>query len=115
MSAELSVTIYLLVVNAGLYVLPFIRDFSQAPLLNMLLKRACWTLAIYVSLLTTPIIAGIARDNTVAGATEILNVHLFLFGWGGYLFLGFFVLKTLFDLFVLWQNIIRNKRMGDNN
>lgn len=115
MSAELSVTIFLLSVNIAIIGLPFVKDFARNEFLNLLLKRACWTLGIYLTLLSVPIVAGIAEDNTVAGSTELLNVHLWIFGWGGYLFLAFFILKTLFDLFTLWHRIVSNRRMGDES
>lgn len=113
MSAELSVTIFLLAINFSVLVLPFATNFSTHPFLNLLMKRACWTLGIYLMLLSVPIIAGIAEDNAVSGKEELLNIHLFIFGWGGYLFLAFFALKTLFDLFRLWNDLVRRRRMGE--
>ena len=112
MSAELAITNYLLIVTGTLFFLPFMTKFSDHPFLNLLLRRACWTISIWLMTLNTPIVAGISIANGLGAETELLKIYLWVFGWGAYIFLMFFLLKTLFDLVTMWREMVKTKRMG---
>jgi len=111
MSAELSVTIFVLAVNLGVFALPFLVDFSKSQFTNLLLRRCCWVLGIYLLMLNSAIISTIASNAAVPVTSEIFG-YMWLLGMAGYVLMGYLVLKTLIDAITLAKQNIRNKRMG---
>ena len=112
MSAQIAVVMYLLFVPSILILLPFFKRFSEHPIADLVIRRACWVIAIYLLMMDTPIIADIAITAGIGAEHELMNIYLFLFGWVGYVFLGFFVLGTLWEVLKDWKVSNKKRRMG---
>ena len=110
--ASLSITIFILIVTFALFLLPFVKRFCLNEWLNNLLSRACWVIAIYLMMLNTAMIATIAGEAGLPLTQELFR-YMWLFGMAGYVFMGYFALRTFFDTIELWKITKLKKRMGE--
>jgi hypothetical protein len=111
--AGLAITIFVLLTVAALAALPFIVTFAKNKITNLIMKRCCWLLAIYLMMLNSAMMSTIA-DNAGIGLTDELFRYMWLFGVAGYIFMGYLVIKTIFDIIELYNEILSEKRMGGN-
>lgn len=112
MSAELSITVFVLFSTGFLIALPFWKkQFAKNQLVDLLLKRCCWSIAAYLMVLNSAIMATIASTASLTLTDELFR-YMWLWGTGGWIFLGFTVLKTLFDIVELWKKEKNRIRMG---
>ncbi len=111
MSAEIAVTMFILTVNLGIFALPFLVDFSKSQFTNLLLRRCCWVLGIYLLMLNAAIMSTIASNSALPLTNEMFR-YMWLFGMAGYVLMGYLVLKTLVDLLTLSKQNIKTRRMG---
>ena len=112
MVGSIAIALFILMVSAGLFILPFKKEFSQHHISNMVLKRGCWSIAIYLMMLNASIMATIAAASGLDLTKEMFR-YMWFFGWAGWLFIGFTFLKTVLDVIKLWKVDKENKRMGD--
>jgi len=106
---SIAVIIFILAITAGLFVLPFITTFSKDEILNLILKRCCWLLGIYLMMLNSSIVSTIVYSAGLNLTNEMFR-YMWLFGTAGYVFMGFTLLKTLYDVMKLWQINIKEKK-----
>jgi hypothetical protein len=111
MVGSIAIALFILFVTGGLFLLPFKKKFSDNHISDMILKRGCWTIGIYLMMLNASIMATIASSSGIDLTQEMFR-YMWLFGWAGWLFIGFTVLKTLFDVIKMWKVDKENKRMG---
>lgn len=103
MTAELAVTIFILYSTIGILALPsIVGEFSKNRFLDLVLKRGCWVIGIYLMMLNASIVATLAQSNSLPVTQELFR-YLWLFGTVGYLFMGYTVLKTGVDALQLWN------------
>ena len=112
MVGSIAIALFILFVTGGLFLLPFKKKFSDNHISNMVLRRGCWSIALYLMMLNASIMATIASASGIDLTREMFR-YMWLFGWAGWLFIGFTVLKTLFDVIKMWKIENDNKRMGD--
>jgi hypothetical protein len=111
-TSGLSVTIFIIVINILLIILPFIKRFSDTEWLNILLSRCCWIIGIYLFILNSTIISTIISSAHLHLEKEIF-FYMFVLGWAGYLLMAFMVIKTFLDIMKLWKINKQKKREGE--
>lgn len=113
--SSLAITIFILAITGVLFALPkLMLRFSKNIFADLLLKRCCYILAIYLMVLNSAIMATIAESSGIAVTDEMFR-YMWLFGTVGYLAIAFTVLKTLLDILDMWKLTKTNKRMGDDD
>ena len=113
-SAGIAIVIFILAIVGLLIVLPFKKDFAKNKFLDLILKRGCWSIAIYFMMFNSAIVATIANAANLDLTSEMFR-YMWLWGTAGWLFLGFMFLKTLFDLIELWKSEAKKLRMGGDD
>ena len=106
------ITFFLIFINLGLYVLPFVKDFSKNEYVNVILKRGCWVIAIYLSTLNFAIMHTISTKAELGIGNE-MSTYMFLAGLAGYVMMGYMVIMLLFNLFTIKKNNDEKRRMGE--
>ena len=112
--AGIAIVIFILAVTGGLFILPFKKRFSKNEFANMVLKRGCWVIAIYLMMLNSSIMATIASASGMDLTGEMFR-YMWLFGVAGYVFMGFMVLMTLVNAMQMWKVKKNKQRMGDED
>lgn len=112
--SSIAITLFVLFVSFGLFILPFVKQFSKFEITNLILKRACWTIAIYLMVLNSAIMATIAEFAGIDLTAEMFR-YMWLFGTAGYVLMGFMVLKTLFDVIKLYKIKKTKERTGESD
>ena len=111
-TGSIAITLFILFVTGGLIALPFIKKkFTNFEISNMIIKRSFWIVGTYLMVLNSGIMANIAQASGLSLTKEMFR-YMFLFGWAGYILIGFMVLKTLFDVLKLYKVKKYNERMG---
>jgi hypothetical protein len=112
-TSSTAIIFFILFVTLGLFILPFIKEFTKLDWANLIIKRGCWAIAIYLMMLNTAILSTIVKSSGLDVLQEIFR-YTWLFGILGYVFLGFMTLKTLIDVMELWKIKKIKKRMREN-
>lgn len=100
--AALAIVIFILVATGFFIALPFFKKFSENEFLDLILKRCSWLLGIYLMVLNASMVATIASSADIPLTSELFR-YMWIFGWGGYLFIVFLVVKTIFQLLEMWK------------
>ncbi len=110
--ASLAITLFILVCAGFLFAVPwFPGELAKNKFADLIMKRCCWILAIYLMMLNSAIMATIA-DFAGLNLTNEMFRYMWLFGMAGYLLMGYTVLKTFFDIIEMWKASAAEKRMG---
>jgi len=120
-SASVAVIIFVMFIAFGLIMLPFAKEnfvkFNNKyiqDMINLILRRACWVIGLFLMMFNSSIVATIAVDVGLNVTTEIYRYMYFL-GWAGYIFLGFMFFSTLIKVMELWKLNLNNKKYGDDD
>jgi len=111
----LAVTIFILVVTGVLFFFPLIKPImAQNPFTNLILRRSCWVVALWLMTLNAAIMAsGISQTGWVM--LKEMFQYMWLFGWAAYVMIIYLIVKTVFDLVKLWNEIAKFKRTGGDD
>ena len=118
-TASISVTIFILLLPLILFLLFMKEDLIKVRdprkvWVNLLARRSCLTIAVYLMTLNAAIFASIAR----AGGLDILNeifTYMQLYGWVGYVMIVIITIKTMMDLIESWSAQKKKDRFGDDD
>jgi len=111
--APVAVTIFILSMVFSLFALPLvIKRFSHHELLDQLLKRLCWLVALFLLILVSVMILTIAENANLGLFNEIFRFTWILM-WGCYLFIVWLILSFFFNVIGMWGKRKREKRMGE--
>jgi hypothetical protein len=115
MSAQLAVTLFLIFVTGGVFILPMVKKtFHTNDIANMIFKRGLYTIGTFLLMFDFSIIATIAKEASMNGTVvSALLRFMVWFGWVGMILAGFMVLKTLFDVLKLYKKQKFDKRFGN--
>jgi len=118
MGGSTSITIFVLLVAGIIFLLPLIMNlikqtFTKNIIIDLITRRCCYVLGAYLMVLNSSIMATIA-ENAGLNLTSEMFFYMKLFGWMGYLFMAFMVIKTFFDIIKITKNLALRKRMGEN-
>ena len=108
---SIAITLFILFVTGGLFIFPLVKTFSKNEFVNLILKRCCWLIGIYLMVLNSSIMATIAQASGL-DLTEEMFRYMLIFGWAGYCMMAFTVFKTLLDVLKLWRIKKENERVG---
>ena len=115
MTAQLAITLFLIAVTGGIFLLPMVKKtFHTNDIANMVIKRSFYTIGTFLLMFDFSIIATIAKEASMNGTVVSALLRLMIwFGWAGLLLAGFMVLKTLFDVVKMYRKQKFDKRFGD--
>ncbi len=114
--AALAIVVFILFSTGILFVLPLVKPIlSDHIILNIILRRSCWAIAIFLMTLNSAMLATIAGAAGIDLTSEFLDAYMFLWGWGGYLMLVFLFLGTLFEVIGTIRRVRTNERMGGDD
>jgi hypothetical protein len=117
--ASLAITLFILIVTSFFVVLPFIKkEFVQEKgmadvIINMVIRRGCYAIAIFLMTLNTAIVANISIVAGIGAEKELLNVYMIILGWGGYIALIFLVIGTFLQIIKMTVDNKKRLRMGE--
>lgn len=110
--SSLAIAIFMFLVTGMFYYGGTRKNLTSKPISSFILKRSLFTLALWMSVLTSAMIATIADNAGIPLTSEIFRV-MWMFGWAGYIAMIFLVVKTLFDVLGMWKIAKANQRMGE--
>jgi len=110
-SPGVSATIFLLFITTLLFLFPFLKDFSKHKWANNIIKRAFWTVGIFVLMWNASILATIAENANLDIVSHFLR-YMMIFGWAGYVAAAYLVLKSLFEMIATYRIHKEEKRFG---
>ena len=109
----LAVTIFIMVLNIGLFLLPF-RKLSQNDFLNYILKRCCVIIGLLMISLNAAIVATIADTSGLNVLNELFR-YIFLVNWAAYISMAVLCLTTIFGVLRMWNIEKDRQRMGGDS
>tara|TARA_R100000656_G_scaffold114808_1_gene87298 strand:+ start:7177 stop:7527 length:351 start_codon:yes stop_codon:yes gene_type:complete len=115
MSASFAIAVFVNGVALGVFMLPrMFKTFTDNPFANLVLRRCCYVIALYLFTLNSAIMATIATAGNIGVSPELFR-YMWLFGTAGWVAMLYLVIKTLFDLKDMYKSILLDKRMGKTN
>lgn len=113
--ADLTIMLFFLFATTIVLAIPFyMTKFSNEPRIDMLLRRCCRILGIYLITLDASAVLIIA-DQAGIPLTSSITFFIWLSGFAGYTMMIFTAIKALIDYSKLSQEIAARKRMGDGD
>lgn len=108
--SSLSITLFVLISAIGLIILPFIvKRFAENEFVNMILRRSCWVVGIYLMGLNAAMVATIAGQAGIPLTDELFR-YMWLFTWGGYVLMFSLAASMLITGIKMWQFWKKEKR-----
>jgi len=113
--AGIAVVMFIMAVVGMFIFLPFVVGrFTRSPIVEMIIQRGCWLIAIFLTMFNASIVANLAEAAGLGIGNELFR-YMWIFGWMGFIFAVIFVIKTLFDIMTMWKQIVMQKRMGGDD
>ena len=109
--ASLAIVIFILTIIVALFILPFKVRMAKSNILDGVLKRCCWILALWLLSLSTAMVATIA-DNAGIELTQELFRFMWLINWGAYLFMFYVFFSFFLDVVQEVRERSKMKRCG---
>jgi hypothetical protein len=110
MSASLAVAFFVNGLALGVFFLPrYFQSFSKNIFADLMMKRCCYVIAIYLFMWNAAIMATLATGLSV---NDELFRYMWFLGWVGWTSLIFIFVKTMFDMKSLYRKMLFDKRMG---
>lgn len=110
--ASLSIVIFIMAITSVFFILPFkVEKFAESNILNIILKRSCWLMGLFLLALNSAIVATIA-DNAGIEVTKEIFRYMWLINKGAYIFMVFIIWRMLVDTLKLYKWEKQQKRMG---
>ena len=110
--ASLAIVVFVLAIVGSLFIVPFKTDFSKNLILNQMLKRCSWLLALFLLSLSTAMLATIADTAGIEVLKEIFR-FMYLINWACYLLMVYIVLSFFFRMLKFWREVGKIKRHGE--
>ncbi len=108
--AGLAIIIFMMGAILALFILPFKVRFAQHNILNEVLRRCMWIIALWLTSLTTVMLATIAAAAKYNLANEIYR-FMWIVNWGAYLFMFYIVLEFFFTMITFAKEEGKKVRM----
>ena len=104
MSAELSITIFILTINIGVFLTPvFVKNFSENIFTNLIIKRGIIAIGFYLLMFNASFMATIINHAAIPLENEMFT-YMWLFGIFGWLSLIGLAWKTIKDIIKLYDD-----------
>ena len=112
MSASLAVAFFVNGLALGVFFLPrYFKTFSKNIFADLMMKRCCYVVAIYLFMLNSAIMATLASAAGLNVHNELFR-YMWLLGTVGWTTLIYIIVKTMFDMKSLYRRMLFDKRMG---
>ena len=99
--AALPVIFFMLFGIIGLFVLGFTGKFNKHEIVNLVLKRGCFVIAIMIMMYTATLLLTIFTHANLDLLGKEMVFLMTWIGWAGYVASVYLVIQTLFDIFRL--------------
>lgn len=103
--ASLSITAFVLLINAAFFTIPFFIKIKEHPVLQGILKKMIWIFAIALLALNTGIMGTIAETAGLDVTGELFNIYLWLFTKSIYITLLIMLGYTVISSIKQWGKI----------
>ncbi len=114
-SSGISVFLFMMFITIGMFALGFWGKFlKESPIINLVIVRSCFLLGLLMSMFTSGVLMRIS-DVTNLGLNQEMAMFIFIFGWAMYVSMIYLVVKTIFDIYSMYDKMLLNKRMGEND
>ena len=111
-TSGIAIVVFILFITTLSFYVSFRKDkITEAPIGNLIIRRGAMSISIFTLLFNSAIVAQIAAESKMDLLSEIFT-YMWIFQWAGYIALVVLMIKTLFDVMELYQEIIKKKRMG---
>jgi len=113
--AALAITIFILLISGTLFWLALRKEVLHPnKYTDLIFKRCCLVIGIYLMILNSAIMATIAVDAGLALEQEMF-FYMQTIGWLGYPAIIFLMLTTTINIMVQWKADKKKKRTGDED
>ena len=112
-TSGISISLFMFLIIGGLFALGLKFEFSENIITQLILRRCCFVIGIWMMTYTTTIMMTIADAASLPLLGEMKTL-MFIFGWAGYSAMVYLVVKTVFDVVKNYNNMMLNKRMSDD-
>ena len=113
MVGSLPITLFILLIAGVVFALPFMmRKFSDNWFVDLIIRRCCWVISIFMMVFNSSIIATIASYSGIELTSEIFR-YMNILAWTGYVAMLYLVAATIFDIVKMYTLNEKKKRMGD--
>lgn len=103
MSASLAVAVFVLTINVGVFLTPYlVRSFSENKISDLVIKRSLIVIGLYLMMFNSAIMMTIVDAATLPLKQEMVR-YMWLFGIFGWVSIISLVWKTIKDIIKLWQ------------
>jgi len=109
---SLSVTLFILLINIAIFLLPIFVKFTENPVLNNAMKKMVYILGLVFLAFNTTIIVSLAENAGLGVSTELFR-YQFFFLWGIYISLIFLFFNLVVTTVQMWRVEKTKKRMGE--
>lgn len=115
-SASMVVTLFVLLINGLVFIVPFIVRFTNSDFSNNIIKKSLWLFGLALLSLNTNIIAAIADFAGLNITNSLFNIYLFIFNWGLYFGMIFIIINTIYSsLKIIKENNTKRNQGYDMN
>jgi len=108
-TAGIAVVIFVLFIVSFLLFIGFKSNITTNILVDLIIKRSCFVLAIYMMILNATIVATIAGAANL-DVTREMFMYVSVFGYLGYASMVYLIFKTLIDYLKIWNGLKREDR-----
>lgn len=112
-TADLAITIFILIITGSLFGLSAKKVLMENQYSNLIVKRACLALGIFLMIMNSAIMATLA-EKAGLGLTQEMFFFMKMFSIMGYPILIILMLTTMFQYFKLQKDSITERRTGND-
>jgi len=111
-TAGIAIVIFILFIVIFLLYIGFRGHLVQDEIANLILRRVCFLLAIYLMILNSTMVATIAGAANLDLTNELFT-YMTIFGYAGYIALIYIMFRTIVDYLGLWRGKKEKEKYGD--
>jgi len=108
----LPIMIFILSITFMIFLIPFYVKFHENEIANLVIRRGCWILTLFLMVLNSAIAATLAEISGLPLTSEMFT-YMFIFGWAGYVGMMIMGFKTMLDFLNLMKERKQKKRFGE--
>ncbi len=110
---SIAITMFILSISAGLFMLPFFTKFTQDEVNSLIMRRGCYVLGIYLMMLNSAMMATISKFAGLGLEQEMLQ-YMWVFGLLGYMAMAYLIYMTIVDILRFRYMKKQAERNGDD-
>ena len=110
--AGVAIMMFVLTIGVGLFILPFFKRFNEVEWVNLIFKRGCWILSIFLMSSNAAVVVEIASAAGLDVKRTMFDIYMTWLGWAGVILMGFMVWRTLVDVLASYKKQKQVERVG---